>query len=244
MNSKRGLMTVLVGLAMLATPIAAAAKDYKHYESHAARVAARSTWMPAPAAVVSHGYGHRAWDANAYRTYGNRGYYAAPAYVAAPAYPVAAPYYGGGYAGGGAGCGGAERVMRTYARDRATGHPAAAYDLLRQNQWALHSGCAAGAPVGGGMLGGLGALGGYGGYRGAPAYNNYGGGNGGLLGALGGYRGAPAYNNYGNGNGGLLGGLGGYRGAPAYGNAGYNNGYGQPNGGGSMLSPLLQRFVR
>lgn len=227
-------MTVLVGLAMLATPIAAAAKDYKHYESHAARVAARSTWMPAPAMVARHGWNeHRAWDANAYRTYGNPGYYAAPGYVGAPA--VAAPYYGGGYAGGG-GCGSAARVMNTYARDRATGHPAAAYDLLRQNQWALHSGCAGGAPVGGGLLGGLG---GYGGYRGAPAYNNYGGGNGGLLGALSGNRGAPAYNNYGNGNGGLLGGLGGYRGAPAYG----NTGYGQPNGGGSMLSPLMQ-YIR
>ncbi|MFZ2060753.1 MAG: hypothetical protein WAU82_07060 [Candidatus Binatus sp.] len=209
MNSKRGLMTVLVGLAMLATPIAAAAKDYKHSESHAARAAARSTWMPAPAMVPSHRYGHRGWDANAYRAYGNPGYYAAPAYVAAPAYPVAAPYYGGGYAGGG-GCGSAARVMNTYARDRATGHPAAAYDLLRQNQWALHSGCAGGAPVGGGLLGGLG-----------------------------GYRGAPAYNNYGGGNGGLLGGLGGYRGAPAYG----NTGYGQPNGGGSMLSPLMQ-YIR
>jgi hypothetical protein len=225
-------MTVLVGLAMLATPIAAAAKDYKNYDSHAAR-AARSfsarngapavvtgrngTWMPAPAAVVGHDWReHHNWDANAYRNYGNRGYYGAPAYVATPAYPVAAPYYGGGYAGGG-GCGSASRVMNTYARDRATGHPAAAYDLLRQNQWALNSGCASGAPVGGGMLGGLGALGGY--------------------------RGAPAYNNYGGGNGGLLGGLGGYRGAPAYGNGGYNTGYGQPNGGGSMLSPLMQ-YIR
>ena len=115
MKSKRGLMTVLVGLAMLATPIAAAAKDYNHYDSHAAR-AARSftartgvpavvtgrngTWMPAPAAVARHDWNeHRGWDANAYRNYGNRGYYGAPAYVAAPAYPVAAPYYGGGYGG-------------------------------------------------------------------------------------------------------------------------------------------------
>jgi hypothetical protein len=236
MNSKRGLMMVLVGLAMLATPIAAAAKDYKHYDSHAARAEARSTALDA-----RHDWNeHRAWDANAYRNYGNRGYYGAPAYVG-PVYPVAAPYYGGGYGGGGGGgCNGASRIMRTYQRDRATGHPAAAADLLRQNQWALHSGCAGGAPVGGGLLGGLGGLGGY---RGAPAYNNYGGGNGGLLGGLGGYRGAPAYNNnYGGGNGGLLGGLGGYRGAPAYGNGGYNTGYGQPNGGGSMLAPLMQYF--
>ena len=38
MNSKRGLMTALVGLAMLATPIAAAAHDYNHYD-HAAHAA-------------------------------------------------------------------------------------------------------------------------------------------------------------------------------------------------------------
>jgi hypothetical protein len=235
MKSKRGLMTVLVGLAMLATPIAAAAKDYKHDDSYAARAARsftartgipavvtgrKGTWMPAPAAVTRHDWNeHHGWDANAYRNYGNRGYYGTPAYVAAPAYPVAAPYYGGGYGGGGGGggCGAAERVMRTYSRDRATGHPAAAYDVLRQNQWALHSGCASGAPVGGGLLGGLGGLGGYNGYRAAPAYNNY-------------------------GNGGLLGGLGGYRGTPAYGNGGYNTGYGQPNGGG--LTPLIQQFIR
>ena len=100
MNSKRGLMTVLVGLAMLATPIAAAAKDHNHYDSHARYVAPAvvtrhefrngATWMPAPAAVARHDWrGHREWEnANAYQNYGNRGYYAAPAYVAAPVYPV------------------------------------------------------------------------------------------------------------------------------------------------------------
>jgi hypothetical protein len=118
--------------------------------------------------------------------------------------------------GSGQGCAGAQRVMRTYARDRATGHPAAAADLLRQNQWALRSGCASGAPYGGGGL-----FSGLGGYRGAPAYNNYGGG--GLLGGLGG--------------------LGGYRNAPVYGNGGYNGGYGQPYGGSSALAPLLQ-YIR
>ncbi len=135
------------------------------------------------------------WDANAYRNYGYNSGYAAPVY-AAPAYS-AAPY-GGGYATGN-GCGAAQRVMNTYYRDRNTGHPAAAYDLLRQNQWATRSGCATGASVGSGFLGGLGSLGGYG---------------------------------------------GGYRGAPAY-NSGYNGGgYGQSYGGGSMLTPLIQQFVR
>jgi hypothetical protein len=231
MNSKRGLMTVLVGVAMLAMPLTAAAKDHGRFNNSQARsfVSAPSvapvfvskhdfrhgaTWMPAPVGMRPAWREHRAWE-NA--NYG-RGYYGAPAYVtpayAAPVYaaPVYAAPYGGGYAGGN-GCGQAQHVMRTYARDRATGHPAAAADVLRQNQWALRSGCASAAPYGGGGLGGLG------GYRGAPVYNN------------GGY------------NGGLLGGLGGYRGAPVYGN-GYNTGYGQPYGGnGSMLAPLLQ-YIR
>ena len=60
MNSKRGLITVLVGLAMLATPIAAAAKDHGHSDnSRAARESRHEfrnggTWMPAPAAVAGH----------------------------------------------------------------------------------------------------------------------------------------------------------------------------------------------
>jgi len=219
MNSKRGLMTVLVGVAMLAMPLTAAAKDHGRFQNSQARnftapyvapgFASKhefrngATWMPAPRAVSRDEWreNHRGWN------YGNRGYYPAPVYTA-PVYaaPVYSGYggYGGGY-GGGQGCGQAQHVMRTYQRDRATGHPAAAADVLRQNQWALRSGCAGG-------------LGGYGG--------NGGGYNGGLLGGLGGYRGTPAYGNYGGYNGG-----------------GYNGGYGQPNGNGSMLAPLLQ-YIR
>ncbi len=223
MNSKRGLMTVLVGLAMLATPVAAAARDYKHYDGHAAHVTRNFDRAVRNDAVANHDWrANRAWaDNHAYRNYGyaNRGYYGTPAY--------AAPAYGGGYGGyaGGNGCGNAARVINTYDRDRNSGHPAAAYDLLAQNRWAFRSGCGAGAPVGGGMLGGL-----------VPSYSNYGGG-GGLLSGLGGYRGTPAYGN----NGGLLGGLGGYRGAPN--GAGYNGGYGQPAGGNSMLGNALQ-YIR
>src|SRR5277367_203795 len=201
MNSKRSLMTALVGLAMLATPIAAAAHDYNHYDhaTHAARVAAA---VNATHPFAGHAFGgngafarherheERAIaDANAYRNYG-RGYgYGAPAYVApvyaAPAY-AAVPYYGGGYGGGGYGggngCRHAQSVMNNYYKDRNTGHPAAAYDLLRQNQGALNSGCATGAPVvGNSSLGGLfGGLGGYG----RPAYN-------------GGYNGGYAQQGYG-----------------------------------------------
>jgi Ni/Co efflux regulator RcnB len=219
MNSKRSLMTALVGLAMLATPIAAAAHDYNHYDhaTHAARVAAA---VNATHPYANHVYGNGAFarherheeraiaDANAYRNYG-RGYgYAAPAYAApvyaAPAYATpgyaAAPYYGGGY-GGGNGCRRAQSVMTNYYKDRNTGHPAAAYDLLRQNQWALNSGCASGAPVMGS----------------SPL--------GGLFSGLGGY-GRPAYNT-------------GYA-QQGYGYA--QQGYGQPYGGGSMLAPLLGQF--
>lgn len=221
MNSKRSLMTALVGLAMLATPITAAAHDYNynHNNSHAARVASSVSSTPRSFATTrnfNHAFSNNAVarhdfreernlaDLNAYRNYGRGyarpGYYGAPAYVAAPAY--AAPYYGGGY-GGGNGCGAAQRVVNNYYRDRNTGHPAAAYDLLAQNRWAFHSGCTSGAPVGGGMLGGLGGLG-------TSAYPNY----------RGGYNG------------------GGYNGG------GYNGGgYNQPYGGSSMLAPLLQ-YIR
>jgi len=224
MKFKRSLMTVLVGLAMLATPIAAAAKDHNRYDnSHAARVSrsfnaparnvapvvvnrhafrqgSAATWMPAPAVVARHEWrgNHRGWnrgdgDADDYQNYGNPRYYPAPVYTA-PVY--AAPVYqgyGAGY-GGGQNCGKAQRIVNTYYRDRNTGHPAAANDVLRQNRWAFRSGCVAGAPMAGGLFGGLG---------GVPAYNNYGGYNG-----------------------------------------GYNGGYGQPYGGTSMLAPLIQQFVR
>ena len=68
--------------------------------------------------------------------------------------------------------------MNTYYRDRNTGHPAAAYDLLRQNQWAFRSGCASRSAFGGRtvrrtrwigwILGGQrpGGYGNYGGYNG------------------------------------------------------------------------------
>jgi hypothetical protein len=182
MNSKRGLMTVLVGVAMLAMPLTAAAKDHGRFNNSQARIFTPApnvapvfapkhgfhngaTWVPAPRLerVADWRENHRGWN------YGNRGYYAAPVYAA----PVYVPAYQGYGYGGGNGCGAAQHVLRTYQRDRATGHPAAAADVLRQNQWALRSGCAGGAPYGGGLFGRLG------GYRGAPVYNNYGGYNGG-----------------------------------------------------------------
>ncbi|MGD0671228.1 MAG: hypothetical protein ABSB13_04075 [Candidatus Binatus sp.] len=234
MKSKRSLMAVMAGLAILAAPITAAAFDnHGHHDSHAAAHASRSSNAPARSFAPAHNNvapavtrrefrdnavaanrdwrANRAWaDANAYRNYGrnygNRGYYAAPGYAAGPGY-----YGAPGYAGGSSGCGQAQSVVNNYYRDRNTGHPAAAAELLARNQWAFHSGCAGAAPYAGGMFRGLG------GYGGAPAYNNNGGYN-------------RAYN-------------GGYNGG-GYNGGGYNGGYGQPYGSGSGLAPLLQQFIR
>jgi len=199
MNSKRSLMTMVVGVAMLAMPLVAAAKDHNRFDNSRVRVftpAANvrpvvlnkhdfrhgATWMPAPA-VANDWRAHRAWEnANAYRNYGNRGYYA-PVY-AAPVYAAPVGYGGGGY-GGGQGCARAQRVMRIYAHDRATGHPAAAADVLRQNRGVMNSGCVGGAPLGRG----LGGLGGYGGYGNGGYNGGYGQpyGNGSMLAPLLGY---------------------------------------------------------
>lgn len=224
-------MTVLIGLAMLATPITAAAYDYNyaHNSSHPSR-ASHSFAAPARsfasarnvrAAVTRNQFrnnafaaapgrgseANRTWGtADEYRNYGRN--YARPGYYAAPAYPVAAPYAAAPYYGGGGGygggygyvspCGHAQGIMNIINHDRATGHPAAAYDVLRQNQGLLQSCGGGGVPATGGLFSG------FGGYGGAPAYGNYGGGY----------------------------------------NSGYNGGYGQPYGGSSILGPLIQQFVR
>ena len=177
MKSKVSLMAAIVGLAMLATPIAAAAKDHRY--DYVRAQGPRSTWAaPVPALRPVHEWHDRGWhDGDGYRGYGRRGYYPAPVYTA-PVYAAPAPAYGYGPGYGYSNpCRRANSVMYNYQKDRATGHPAAAYDLLRQNQWALHNGCTAG----------------------------------------------PAS----------------YRGG--YGNYGYG-GYGQPYGGNSTFSPLLQYF--
>ena len=231
MKSKRSLMTALIGLAMLATPITAAAKDhhdgggrnYSHQsESRSYNAPARSyqnhhefrgerNWAPV---------GHRDWnedrheqrggnrgwgDADDYRNYGhNYGYrnYGYRSYYAAPAYT---PYYGGSGYGGGS-CAWAQHIQNVYSRDRYTGHPAAARDLLPQLRRAQQA--CGGAPYGGGLFS----------RYGAPAYADYAGYTGG---GYGGYNG-NGYNNY----------------------NGYNGyGYNQPSYGASMLGPLLQQFV-
>ena len=57
-------------------------------------------------------------------------------------YPVGSPYYGAPiYTMVSSRCRAAQSVVNNYYRDRNTGHPAAAADLLARNQWAFHSGC-------------------------------------------------------------------------------------------------------
>jgi hypothetical protein len=116
--------------------------------------------------------------------YGNRGYYGGPSYVA--------PYYGrSGHANGAGACGWAQHVRNVYARDRYTGHPSAARDLLPQLSRAEQA--CGGVPYGANR--GL-----FSGFSGVPAYENYGGG----------YNGYNNYNysgynqpyGYGNGYGG------------------------------------------
>jgi hypothetical protein len=51
-----------------------------------------------------------------------------------------APYSSYGYGS----CAAAQRVPNTYWRDRNTAHPAAAADLMSQNEWAFHGPCSGG----------------------------------------------------------------------------------------------------
>jgi hypothetical protein len=183
MKSKLNLMAAMVGLAMLATPIAASARDYRNgyvraprsyaapaVTTHVGRYASGAALAPAAAAMHSVPAWHGGGWHDGYRGYGYRGYAAAPMYAApvtsapvyAPTYAAPAyagptyggygPTYGGGYgAAYGNPCRSAQSVMYNYYKDRNTGHPAAAYDLLRQNQWAAHSGCGS-TPGGSTML--------------------------------------------------------------------------------------------
>src|SRR6266851_4524548 len=190
MKSKRSLVTALIGLAMLAAPISAAARDNDRYNqnnvraSHAARFAnaqarhefrnqrGNGSWASAPAADrdwrEDRNEANRNWgNANQYRNYGYQNYGHGGYY--APSYRGANSYYGApGYAGGSS-CTRAQRIVNVYQRDRYTGHPAAAADLLRQNRWAFSGACGGVAQTGGLFSG----------FSGAPAYNNYGGNKGG-----------------------------------------------------------------
>lgn len=195
MKAKLRLAGALIGFAMLATPISAAAKNNDHYfgnnrnvarnfgphavNRHDYRNGHKATWVPAPRGLYplhdadddDRGW-RRDWEEDHHceedRELENEDndweddddysrYYPAPVY-GSPLY--AAPAYGYGDRN----CWRAQRIVNTYWRDRNMGHPAAASDLLRQNEWAFRSGCRVGpAPYNYGYSGGHGYAPSYGG---------------------------------------------------------------------------------
>jgi hypothetical protein len=154
---KKVVPIALAGAAALvmAIPMSASAGDWNHRGQ-----IARQAWL------VRHQNWFGGWHhsnatapvnlpAYAYtpRTYG---YAPRAAIPAAPAYGAAVPAYATPYAGGtyGAGygpCTNLTRLQNAYRHDRATGHPSAANDVVRQMQVAGNrcGGMASTAPVGG-----------------------------------------------------------------------------------------------
>jgi hypothetical protein len=189
--NRKTLMTGLIGLAMLALPIAASAQNNEngrndshqaqsqnnhdesvshpnHAQTHANAPAhkAKATHNVAPATEARHDAGdqhtndqradrdrnatpaaHRDFDGHTYRNDRNWSYngdqYDRDYYNHYPR--SGAPYYEmpGGYAGGA--CSWARHLRLVYEQDRASGHPAAANDLLPQMQRAER---ACGVPYG------------------------------------------------------------------------------------------------
>jgi hypothetical protein len=243
MKSARRLLSALAGVAVLATPMTAAAFDHHHGAGFGWRSAAVS---PAPRAfgfrsaprsfVAAPAFAPRfrprvapmaftaapiipsSWSPATTPMYANYGYPAAA--------PLAAPmmaYSGWGHPNA---CANAQRAMNIARTDRLRGHPAAAADVMRQG---------AGAMVNCNRTGGMPATGFYG-YNGAYASP--------LGGMLGGvtpvpmntYRYHTHYNAYPYGNG-----------ASSMNTYKYNrsyNAYPYRNGASSMTTPLLSRFIR
>lgn len=160
MKSKRNLIMAILGLALFATPINALAyrRDTATRTTAAApgrNFAATRGSFNRPAAVRSFSNRNFAqsaapmtrsfranpainnWRGNEFLQ--NRGVYGynynrGPGYgYGVPAYGAGGPAYGSSYAGlgyGGGACGNVQRLENQYRRDRNTGHPAAANDLL------------------------------------------------------------------------------------------------------------------
>jgi len=249
MKSKRTLMTALVGLAMLATPIAAAAKDHKGHDGGGRNYSHQSesrsfnagnkhefrnqrAWTPAPAFAARHDWNadHRGWKTYRHDNGWHNGWRQNDGDADDYANYGYGRYYGNrGYYNRPA------YVAPYYGRSGyanaggACGWAQHVRNVYSRDRYTGHSSAArdllpqlrrAEQACGGVPTGSRGLFSGFGG---APAYENYGGGYGG-------------YNNY--NQSGYNGGYGqpyGY----GYGN-GYGNGYG---GGSSMLAPLLQQFV-
>jgi hypothetical protein len=167
MRSTNSLIAAILGVAMLATPVAAAAAEHHRGDRNSARAAASAPHSfnfhnSAPAGPLA---ATRAFAPRAYR--GNRGersvnwrhdrnfaYNNLPATNAVvPIYPsygytnsvpmagYVAPAPMVGYAAPeyGSPCVVAQRAIKIARHDRRTGHPAAANDVLRNNSQALAS---------------------------------------------------------------------------------------------------------
>jgi hypothetical protein len=152
MKIKTNVMAGLIGLALIATPIAAAAQDQNgaRNETHQTQVQKHET-VPAPrnmkpvapvnreiappppnmrpvAPEARDWRDHRDHNYRDYRNYGDRDYgrhYDRDYVVETPVYVMPR-----GYAGGA--CAWAQHLRNVYNEDRNTGHPAAAEDLLGQ----------------------------------------------------------------------------------------------------------------
>jgi hypothetical protein len=161
MRSTKSLIAAILGVAMLATPFTASAAEHHRARVNVARAAAfapRSFSVrnstPARSFAAACSFAPRAFTSNrversfARRQY--RNYNAAPVFAGygavtpvypsygysnvapAPAVGYTQPYYGSS-------CAAAQRAVRIAQRDRRTGHPAAANDVMRNNSRALAS---------------------------------------------------------------------------------------------------------
>jgi hypothetical protein len=165
MRSTKSLIAAIMGVAMLAMPITAAAAEHHRDAVHVARAAAfaprsfrvrnstparsfAATRAFAPRAFANDRFArssnwrqYRAYNAGngvvtpVYPSYG----YSNPLPVPAVGYLAPAPAVGYADPNYGSPCVAAQRAIKIAHHDRRTGHPAAANDVLRNNSRALAS---------------------------------------------------------------------------------------------------------
>jgi hypothetical protein len=168
MKSTKGLIAAILGVAMLAAPITAAAADHHRTAGANARAAASAprsnnihNFASARSSAASGSLASRVFNTNRgtraaswsrHRDFDDRGSFAAnsgvvpiyPSYGYTNSAPMAgyvapAPEVGFAAPGYGSPCTTAQRAINIARHDRRTGHPAAANDVLRNNSQALAS---------------------------------------------------------------------------------------------------------